>query len=157
MFRLPSWQVVRCALALALVVGLAGLGSARAAADLNPKAITIQLPADIKWNKGRGSESATLVGDPTKPGLYIVLQKWLPHNNSRPHKHPNDRYITVLSGTWWVNTGAKYDPAGFKPIPAGSFVVHTANEIHYDGARDEPALLQIAGMGPDTNTPAEEK
>src|SRR5579883_2056307 len=84
------------------------------AADLDPKAINIQLPKDIKWVKsGQGAEVATLVGDPNKPGLYVVLQKWLPPTNSRPHFHPNDRYLTVLSGTWWVNTGTKFDPAGF--------------------------------------------
>ena len=150
----------RLALAALLFAGLSGMSShvaARAIGDLNPKAITIRLPADIKWNKTAAAETATLVGDPSKPGLYVVLQKWLPHNNSRPHRHPNDRYITVLSGTWWVQTGAKYDPAGFKPIPAGSFVVHTANEYHYDGAKDEPCLLQIVGMGPATSIPAEEK
>jgi len=97
------------------------------------------------------------VGDPSKPGLYVVLQKWLPHNNSRPHFHANDRYIYVLKGTWWVNTGPKYDPAGFKPVPAGSFVVHTAKEIHYDGAKDEECILEIVGMGPATSTPAESK
>ena len=150
----------RLALATLLLAGLSGWSShvsARAIGDLNPKAITIQLPADIKWNKTAAAETATLVGDPSKPGLYVVLQKWLPHNNSRPHFHQNDRYITVLSGTWWVQTGAKYDPAGFKPVPAGSFVVHAAKEIHYDGAKDEPCLLQIVGMGPATSTPAEEK
>jgi hypothetical protein len=154
MFRLPSWSVARCAFALSLLVGL---GSARAAADLNPKAITIQLPAEIKWNKGRGSESATLVGDPSKPGLYVVLQKWLAHNGSRPHFHPNDRFITVISGTWWMGTGAKYDSDGMKPIPAGSFVTHFGKEIHYDGARDEDCILEIVGMGPATSTVAEEK
>ena len=56
-----------------------------------------------------------------------------------------------------VQTGAKYDPAGFKPVPAGSFVIHTGKEIHYDGAKDEPALLLISGMGPDTSVPAEAK
>ena len=133
---------------------LVGFGSAGIAADLDPKAITIQLPKEIKWVKGNGSEQAVLVGDPTKPGLYVVLQKWLPNNNSRPHSHPNDRYITVISGTWWVNTGPNYDPAGFKPVPAGSFVVHTAKEIHYDGAKDEECVLQIVGMGPATSTQA---
>src|SRR5262249_27961593 len=88
------------------------------AADLDPKAINIQLPKDIKWvaNTAAGSETAVLLGDPNKPGLYIILQKWLPHHNSRPHYHATDRYVTVLSGTWWVQTGPKYDPAGFKPV-----------------------------------------
>ena len=138
---------------LVLVTSI-GLGSARLSADLDPKAITVQMPKEIKWVKGNGAESATLVGDPSKPGLYVVLQKWLPHNNSRPHFHPNDRYITVISGTWWVNTGATYDPAGFKPVPAGSFVVHAAKEYHYDGAKDEECVLQIVGIGPATSTQA---
>ena len=128
----------------------------RTAPELDPKAINIQIPSDIKWERRGGSESATLVGDPSKPGLYVVLQKWLPHNNSRPHFHPNDRYITVLSGTWWVNTGPKYDPDGMKPVPAGSFVVHYGKQIHFDGAKDEPCVLEIVGMGPATATPAEQ-
>jgi len=152
-----GWTMVRAAAVLALIVGLEGSRHARGAADLNPKAITIQLPAEIKWNRGRGSESATLVGDPSKPGLYVVLQKWLPHNNSRPHFHPNDRYINVISGTWWVATGPKYDLDSMKPVPAGSFVTHTGKEIHYDGAKDEECILEIVGMGPATSTAAEEK
>ena len=133
------------------------IGSVRAA-DLDPKAISIQLPKEIKWvaNAG-GSEQAILFGDPSKPGLYIVLTKWTPHHNSRPHSHPNDRYITVLSGTWWVNTGAKYDPDGMKPVPAGSYVVHYGNQIHYDGAKDGEVILEIVGMGPATSRAAEQK
>jgi hypothetical protein len=153
MLRIPSYWVRLSLLTLAAIV-LIGPATANLKADLDPKAITISLPKDIKWTKGNGAETAVLVGDPSKPGLYVVLQKWLPHNNSRPHSHPNDRYITVISGTWWVNTGPNYDPAGFKPVPAGSFVVHAAKEIHYDGARDEECVLQIVGMGPATSTPA---
>ncbi len=152
---LTTQRVIRVVLIMTMFMGIA---SSRAA-DLDPKAIAIQLPKDIKWvsNPQAGSEVATVVGDPSKPGLYVVLQKWLPHHNSRPHFHPNDRYITVISGTWWVNTGPKYDMASAKPIPAGSFVIHYGKEIHYDGAKDEPCVLQIVGMGPATNTPAEQK
>jgi quercetin dioxygenase-like cupin family protein len=157
MSRMFSSRGAGLAFVLAFLAGLGRSGSATGIGDLNPKAITITLPKDIQWKKTAAAETATLYGDPSKPGYYVVLQKWLPHNNSRPHFHPNDRYIQVLSGTWWVQTGAKYDPAGFKPVPAGSFVVHTAKEIHYDGAKDEPCLLLISGMGPSTSTPAEEK
>src|ERR1700729_2031051 len=147
----------RTALGVLLALGFMALGSARTTADLEPKAIAIQLPNDIKWVRNAGAETAVLVGDPAKPGLYVVLQKWLPHNNSHPHFHQNDRFITVLSGTWWVNTGPKYDPDGMKPVPAGSFVTHFAKEIHYDGARDAECILEIVGMGPATSTPAEQK
>ena len=133
------------------------LGVTRAA-DLDPKAINIQLPKDIKWvATAGGSEQAVLVGDPSKPGLYVVLTKWLPHKNSRPHSHPNDRFITVLKGTWWVNTGSNYDPGGMKPLPTGSFVVHYGGQAHYDGARDEECILQIVGIGPATSTSSERK
>ena len=156
MHRCPSLllrtlRIAASAFVLSAVV-MTAPPAARAAAELDPKAISIQLPAEIKWVKGNGSESATLVGDPSKPGLYVVLQKWLPHNNSRPHFHPNDRYITVLSGTWWVNTGPKYDPDGMKPVPAGSFVTHFAKEVHYDGAKDAECILEIVGIGPATST-----
>jgi quercetin dioxygenase-like cupin family protein len=129
------------------------------AADLNPKAINIQLPKDIKWvsNPAAGSEVATVLGDPNKPGLYIVLQKWLPHHNSRPHYHNFDRYIYVIQGTWWVQTGPKYDMEHATAVPAGSYVTHYAKEIHYDGAKDEPCILEIVGMGPAQSIPVEEK
>ena len=152
--QLTMRRPIRLALITILFIGL---GSIRAA-DLDPKAINIQLPKDIKWVVSPGgSENAVLVGDPAKPGLYVVLTKWTAHHNSRPHFHPNDRFITVLSGTWWVNTGPKYDPDGMKPLPAGSFVTHYGKQIHYDGAKDGETILEIIGMGPATNTPAEEK
>jgi hypothetical protein len=118
----------------------------------DPKALAFKLPADIKWSNGTTSQQAVLYGDPTKEGLYVVLNKWLPHNNSRPHFHPNDRAIYVIKGTWYVGTGAKYDPEGMKPMPAGTFVTHFGKEVHYDGAKDEECILEIVGMGPATST-----
>ena len=127
-------------------------------AGLDPKAISIRLPDDLQWKgSANGVESIALAGDASKPGLYVVLVKWSAHHNSRPHFHPNDRFITVLSGTWWVNTGRNYDPDHMKPVPAGSFVTHYGNEVHYDGAKDGDTILEIVGMGPDTLTPAEAK
>ena len=141
---------------LVLALALSLLACRLYAAELDPKIINIKLPGDIHWvDNGDGSESAIISGDPSKPGLYVLLNKWKAHHNSRPHFHPNDRFITVLSGTWWVNAGAKYDPDGMKPLPPGSVVTHYAKGIHYDGARDGDVILEIVGMGPATATPAE--
>ena len=127
------------------------------AADLDPAAIAFTLPDKIEW-KGTGlSRQAIMSGDPSKPGPYIVIQKWLPGGMSRPHFHPNDRFITVLSGTWWVGTGTKFDPELTVPMPAGAVVTHFAGKIHFDGAKDEAAVLEIVGMGPATLTDAEVK
>ena len=129
------------------------------AADLNPAAVTFVLPDKIAWKQtSPGSQQAILTGDPSKPGLYVVLNKWLPGNNmSRPHFHPNDRFIMVLKGTWWMGTGDKFDPASTVPVPAGTFVTHFGKQVHYDGTKDEEAVLLITGEGPATSTPAEEK
>jgi quercetin dioxygenase-like cupin family protein len=142
----------------ALAIGLSLSFGSLLAADLDPKAISIKLPDEIKWVANpSGSETAVLVGDPSKPGLYVVLNKWTAHHNSKPHSHPNDRFITVISGTWWVGTGDNYDPDSLKPVPAGSFVTHYGNEVHYDGAKDGDTILQIVGIGPATSTPAPAK
>lgn len=128
------------AIAIALIPGRA--------ADLDPKALTYTLPENIRWNKGAAQDSAILQGDPSQPGLYVQLTRWHKGNMSRPHSHPNDRYIMVLSGTWWVGTGPNYEPESTVPLKAGTYVVHHANELHYDGAKDEDCTLLIVGMGP---------
>jgi quercetin dioxygenase-like cupin family protein len=99
-----------------------------------------------------------VVGDPTKPGFYMVYNKWTKGNHfSRPHFHPNDRYIVVLQGTWWVGTGPKFDLANTTPMRSGTFVTHFGKQVHWDGAKDEDAVLLIMGEGPATATEAEEK
>ncbi len=144
---------ILAALALALSCGLSG------AAELNPAAVTY-IPLDkIQWKRvlGAGNENAVLVGDPTKEGFYVVVNKWLKGNNfSRPHFHPNDRFITVLKGTWWVGTGNKFDRNDTVPMPAGTIVTHYGKQIHWDGAKDEDAILLIVGMGPATSTRVEQ-
>ena len=124
------------------------------AADLNPAAVAYTLPDKIEWKKGSSlNEQAVLAGDPSKPGPYVVLTKWLPGGMSRPHFHPNDRFIMVLKGTWWMGTGTKYDPASTVPVPAGTFVTHFGKQVHYDGAKDGETVLLIVGEGPATSTP----
>jgi hypothetical protein len=127
------------------------------AAEPDPKAVTVTIPDKIEWRKGANSDTANVQGDPSKPGLYIQLIKWHPHNMSRPHSHSTERYITVLSGTWWIGTGTKYDPDSTYPVTAGTYVVDIANQIHYDGAKDTECVLEIVGMGPVITTQAEQK
>jgi quercetin dioxygenase-like cupin family protein len=126
-------------------------------AEWDPSAIKMTLPKDIPWVDNGKSATAILAGDPNKPGLYVELTKWHAGNMSRPHFHPNDRYIYVIQGTWWVGTGTKYDPDHTVPMPTGSYVVHPAKGVHYDGAKDADCIIEIVGMGPATSTPAEVK
>ena len=142
--------------ALLLATGVLSLVPSRAA-DPDPKIILYTAPDKIVWRKGAASDTALIQGDPSKPGIYIQLIKWHPGNMSRPHYHSTERYITVLSGTWWMGWGPKYDPASTYPAKAGSYVVDIPGGIHYDGAKDEECMLEIVGMGPMTTTQAEQK
>ena len=147
---------------LALLPAIAPLlsSSFARAMDLNPAALAFKLPDQIPWSAPTpsGSQNAVLAGDPAKEGLYVVINKWLAGNHfSHPHFHPHDRFITVLKGTWWVGTGTKFDPDGTVAMPAGTFVTHYGQQVHFDGAKTEDAVLLIVGEGPGTSTPAEVK
>ena len=148
------WRYLTTLLALTAMTGIG------ATAELNPAAVIYKLPDQIPWGpvNPAGAQSAVVVGDPSKPGFYMVYNRWTKGNHfSRPHFHPNDRYIVVLQGTWWVGSGPKFDPANSTPMPAGSFVTHFGKQVHWDGAKDEDAVLLIMGEGPATSTAAEEK
>ena len=139
----------------ALLPALLFVGSAHAV-ELDPKAVVYTLPENIKWveNKAAGNAQAVIAGDPSKPGLYVVLTKWMAGNHfSRPHFHPNDRFITVIKGTWWVGSGPNFDTNATVPLGPGTVVTHYGKQVHYDGAKDEDAVLMIVGDGPATATP----
>lgn len=126
---------------------------------LDPKALSFIIPKDIKWApsaSSAGLETAVLAGDPAKPGaFYFTLNRWKPGSFSRPHFHENDRFIYVVSGTWWVGTGDVFDPANATvPMGAGAFVTHHAKQVHWDGAKDEEAVIAIMGIGPGTTKPS---
>ncbi len=143
-----------------LSLAAATLSGGAHAAALDTAAVSYLLPDQIKWSppSPTGAQNAVLAGDPSKEGLYVQMVKWLAGNHfSHPHFHPHDRFITVLKGTWWVGAGTKFDPSATVPMPAGTFVTHFGKHVHFDGAKEEDAVLMIVGEGPGTSTPAEVK
>ena len=131
------------------------MGNANAV-ELDPKAVVYTPPENVKWivNERAGNAQAVIAGDPSKPGLYVVLTKWIAGNHfSRPHFHPNYRFITVVKGTWWVGSGPNFDTNATVPLGPGTVVTHYGRQVHYDGAKEEDAVLLIVGDGPATSTP----
>jgi len=139
---------------LAAMPGL--LASAAQAAGPDPSMTIVKLPKEIIWEVARNRppqtvEQAWLWGNSSQPGLYYYLVKWYPGYMSAPHWYESDRYCVVLSGTWWVASGAVFDPDATVPAPAGSFIRRVARTPHYDGVNKdgkEPAVIAICGMGP---------
>jgi hypothetical protein len=54
----------------------------------------------------------------------------------------------VLSGTWWVGSGPKFDPDhGTVPMPAGSFVTHFGKQAHAEPLLGRGLVLLGGGDG----------
>jgi oxalate decarboxylase/phosphoglucose isomerase-like protein (cupin superfamily) len=95
-----------------------------------------------------GSDRVLIFGDPTKPGFYAYRNRFRPGVMTRPHYHDQDRWVTVIKGTWWTDEGDVYRPDKAVGMKAGGFMFHPKGLHHYDGAKDEEAIVQIMGMGP---------
>jgi quercetin dioxygenase-like cupin family protein len=107
-----------------------------------PEAVAFKSPF------GAGPDQAVLFGDPSKPGLYVVRVRFPPGAHSNPHFHSKDRHATVLKGVWWNGVGETLDFGKAKPMTAGSYILHPAGGVHWDGAGDEETIVQIIGEGP---------
>src|SRR5215475_9163373 len=112
-------------------------------------------PDQLKWvdePDGLGFKTAIVEGDPKKPGLYIIQVKFPPGVMSKPHFHHEDRYATVIKGTWYTGAGDEFAPDKTIPLKPGSFMKHPAGVHHFDGAKNEEVIVELVGMGPSTTT-----
>jgi quercetin dioxygenase-like cupin family protein len=134
----------RCLCAL-LLIGTAAVGTAQQQPPPKPL-----VDADHKRMQPEQAPAGSfpVMSDPSQPGMYVVRNNFQPGRTSRPHYHDQDRYITVLKGTWWTGEGDVYQPDKMVPIKAGGLMFHPAGYHHYDGAKDEETVVQIIGMGP---------
>jgi quercetin dioxygenase-like cupin family protein len=136
----------------ACLAALALLASFPVLADPPAQVMNIMREGELKFAPSKmvpGVSQAVISGNPATPGqVYVVRNRFAPNTFSPPHFHPETRYITVIKGTWWVGSGPKFDKDATTPVPAGSVVVHHPNQIHWDGAKDGEAVVQIMGVGP---------
>lgn len=107
-------------------------------------------PADLKWEKGffGGSPHAAILGDETKPGLYIY-RTLVPKGQRTPvHIHPDYRVVTVISGTLLVGFTPKFDEKSMTVLPAGGVWIEPVRHPHYIWAKDADVVVQVMGFGP---------
>jgi quercetin dioxygenase-like cupin family protein len=95
-----------------------------------------------------GVETAVVEGDPSKPGFYLTINHFPAGVMSRPHYHPDERYIIVLRGTWYTDEGEVFRPNQTVALKPGDFMRHPKGGPHYDGALDEDTWVAISGYGP---------
>lgn len=108
----------------------------------------------MPWKKipsiSAAQEFATIVGDRAKSGLYIQLVRWPPHAVLKAHSHPDDRYVMVLSGTFYHGVGEKYDEKKLEARPAGTFFTEPKGVRHFGMTKDQGTVLYFVGTGPST-------
>ena len=103
---------------------------------------------DWKPVNDKGVKMAMVYGDQSKPGLYVVRYTFPVGTMSSPHSHSTDRIIAVIKGTWYTGTDGIWDPTTTVALKPGSYMIHPAGKVHFDGAKTEEAIVQITGMGP---------
>ena len=123
--------------------------------DLGEKRLT---PAEYEFpqhgNPGTGSsgvggiETVVLKGDPNQAGVYTIMLRVPAHTKIAAHSHRDDRVATVVSGTWHIGYGEKFDEAKLKALPPGSFYTEPPSQAHFAETGDEDVVVQITGFGP---------
>jgi hypothetical protein len=107
---------------------------------------------ELTWRPTEGNtlgvETAVVEGDPSKPGYYLTINHFPAGVMSRPHYHPDERYVIVVKGTWYTDEGNVFRPKQAVGLKPGDFMRHPKEGPHYDGALDEDTWVAISGYGP---------
>jgi quercetin dioxygenase-like cupin family protein len=92
-------------------------------------------------------QEIVVMGDPSKPGVYMILLKIAANTKIAAHLHPDQRVATVVSGTWYFGYGDQFDESKLKQLPKGSIYSEVAGQNHFAMTKD-PVIVEITGYGP---------
>lgn len=106
-------------------------------------------PGALKWTPvGSGTSVAALDGAPDKEGAPFVLRlKLASGTRVPPHWHPVDEHLTVISGTFYMGTGEKFDESTATALTIGTYAM-MPKELRHFGWTGVETVLQIHGVGP---------
>jgi quercetin dioxygenase-like cupin family protein len=110
------------------------------------------LPEDIEWKPfpafPPSVRLAVVVGEPSKPGPYVIRVKVPFGVKLMPHKHPEDRVYTVMSGVFYIGLGTEFDGDAVKAYPPGSVLVLPGDTFHFHWAKSGEYVTQVTAIGP---------
>jgi quercetin dioxygenase-like cupin family protein len=110
------------------------------------------LPEGVDWRPfpafPPSARLAVLVGDPTEPGLYTIRVKLPGGVKLMPHRHPEDRVYTVISGVFYIGVGERFDAEKLEAYPPGAVVVLPGGTPHFHWARSGDYVTQVSAIGP---------
>jgi putative intracellular protease/amidase len=91
---------------------------------------------------------AVVVGHPSAAGPYTIRVRVPNDVKLMPHRHPEDRVYTVMSGVFYIGLGDHFDPDKLQAYPPGSVIVLPGNTSHFHWARSGEYVTQITANGP---------
>jgi quercetin dioxygenase-like cupin family protein len=107
---------------------------------------------DIKWTTNPAYPPAVrlavLVGDPSKAGPYLIRVKLPEGTKMMPHKHPEDRIYTVMSGVFYIGLGEIFDESKLIAFAPGSVIVLPGGQPHFHWAKSGEYVTQVYAIGP---------
>jgi quercetin dioxygenase-like cupin family protein len=123
-----------------------------AAAPAGAVASGVVLPDQIRWQDGPpslppGAKFAVLEGDPAKEGYFAMRVRVPDGYRIPPHWHPGVERVTVISGTFNLGDGEKFDRSATRAMPAGTYSFMQPGMRHFAWAEGE-TVVQVATVGP---------
>jgi quercetin dioxygenase-like cupin family protein len=110
------------------------------------------LPEEIDWKPFAAfpppMRLAVLVGTPSEEGPYTIRVKVPAGVKLMPHRHPEDRIYTVISGVFYVGRGDRFDADRLEAYPPGAVIVLPGDTPHFHWARSGEYITQVSAMGP---------
>jgi quercetin dioxygenase-like cupin family protein len=91
---------------------------------------------------------AVIVGRPAEAGPYTVRVRVPRGVKLMPHRHPEDRVYTVISGVFYIGLGDRFDPDKLQAYPPGSVIVLPGNTAHFHWAKSSEYVTQVNAIGP---------
>jgi quercetin dioxygenase-like cupin family protein len=110
------------------------------------------LSEDIEWKPFAAFPTsvrlAVVVGQPLEAGPYVVRVR-VPHGvKLMPHKHPEDRVYTVISGVFYIGLGDEFDADKLEAYPPGAVVILPGDTSHFHWAKSGEYITQVSAIGP---------
>jgi hypothetical protein len=65
-----------------------------------------------------------------------------------PHTHPTAERLTVISGSFKIGMGEKFDEASMQQMSRGSYIVLPAGMANYAKGAGKDSVVQIDSEGP---------
>jgi quercetin dioxygenase-like cupin family protein len=109
-------------------------------------------PEELVWKRSAAYPPtvriAELVGDPTRPGPYAIRVRLPAGTRMPPHRHPEDRLYTVISGIFYIGRGEVFDESKLEAFAPGSLVVLPGGQAHFHWAKSGDYVTQVIAIGP---------